>query len=123
MTHSELPRLGIVGAGPWARDVHLPAAIASRDVELASVWTRDPAKSAALAEAAGVDAAPTFEDLLERVDIVAFAVPPTVQGELALRAAQAGKQASDIDVGGGLNAIQLMTGLGGGAQPSGGGGS
>jgi hypothetical protein len=33
--------------------------------------------------------------------------------------ASAGKDASQIDVGGGMNAIQMMTGLGGGAQPGG----
>ena len=37
----------------------------------------------------------------------------------AQQASQTGKNMSDIDVGGGMNAISMMTGLGAGAQPGG----
>ena len=84
-------RFGLVGAGPWAYDVHGPGLVAAPDVELVGVWARDPAKSAALA---GVLQTASFVDpdeLFDQVDAVAFAVPPDVQADLAFRAANAGK--------------------------------
>jgi predicted dehydrogenase len=55
------------------------------------VWSRRPEPARELAEAHGALAAATFDELLEQVDAVAFAVPPAVQGELAIKAARAGK--------------------------------
>jgi len=68
-------RFGLVGTGYWAREVHAAGLAAHPDVEFVGMWGRDTDYEARFAE----------------VDAVAFAVPPAVQAELALRAARAGK--------------------------------
>lgn len=78
-------RVGLVGAGPWASSTHAPALLAHPGVELVGGWARRPGE---------VTWAPPFADygeLLDAVDAVAFAVPPAVQGPMAVRAARAGK--------------------------------
>lgn len=80
-------RIGLVGAGPWARETHAPALEAHPGVEFVGGWARDPA-------AAGEVFPRSFESptaLFEAVDAVAFAVPPNVQAPLAEQAARAGK--------------------------------
>ena len=84
-------RFGLVGTGPWAREVHGPALAGTEGVSLVGVWGRSPEKVAPLAAELGVAAYDDLEALLEHVDAVAFAVPPDVQADLALRAARAGK--------------------------------
>ena len=84
-------RFGVVGTGPWAGIAHGPGLIAAEGVELVGVWGRSPEKARSLATELGVDAHDDFEALLANVDAVAFAVPPEVQAELALKAAKAGK--------------------------------
>ncbi|MBB3663025.1 putative dehydrogenase [Prauserella sediminis] len=84
-------RVGLVGGGPWARTVHAPGLADHPATKLEAVWTRRPEVASELAEAHGGSAAGTFEELLDAVDAVAFAVPPSVQGEFAERAARAGK--------------------------------
>jgi predicted dehydrogenase len=84
-------RVGVVGTGPWAAAVHVPAAAASRDVELVGVFGRNRARAAQLADSAGVASFGTFDHLVESVDVVCFAVPPSVQADMALAAARAGK--------------------------------
>ena len=84
-------RVGLVGAGPWARQVHGPALAAHPDVELAGVWARRPEVAEELAGELGTAALPDLDALLDAVDAVALAVPPKVQGGLAARAAAAGK--------------------------------
>lgn len=84
-------RFGLVGTGYWAREVHAAGLAAHPDVDLVAVYGRDREKAAALAstyDAAGFD---DVEEFLADLDGVAFAVPPGVQSELALRAAEAGK--------------------------------
>jgi predicted dehydrogenase len=90
MDHVPL-RFGLVGAGPWATDVHAPAIAAHPDTELVAVWARRPAAAQQLAERHGVAAAADPDALFADVDAVAFAVPPGVQAALATRAAKAGK--------------------------------
>ncbi|GAA3248889.1 Gfo/Idh/MocA family oxidoreductase [Pseudonocardia petroleophila] len=104
MTDVSALRVGLVGGGPWARRVHGPALVAHPGTELASVWTRRPEVAADLVGELGGRAVGSFEELLADVDAVAFAVPPQVQGELAVRAAAAGKHlicekplAADLD--------------------------
>ncbi|GLZ40952.1 Gfo/Idh/MocA family oxidoreductase [Actinokineospora sp. NBRC 105648] len=80
-------RVGLVGAGPWARSVHAPGLIAHPGTELTAVWARRPEAAAEL----GAPVVADFDALLAGVDAVAFAVPPAVQAELAVRAAAAGK--------------------------------
>jgi predicted dehydrogenase len=84
-------RFGLVGTGPWAGIAHGPGLIAAEGVELSGVWGRNPEKARILATGLGVSAHEDFDALLADVDAVAFAVPPEVQGELALIAAKAGK--------------------------------
>jgi predicted dehydrogenase len=84
-------RVGLVGAGPWAAMVHAPMLAAGPDTELAGVWARRPEAAAALAATHGVTALERYEDLLEACDAVAFAVPPSVQAEMGVTAARAGK--------------------------------
>ena len=84
-------RLGIIGTGPWARAVHIPAAAASARLSLTGVLGRDPERAAAAA--AGTSASPfaALDEFLEEVDVVGFAVPPEVQAGLAETAVLAGK--------------------------------
>jgi predicted dehydrogenase len=84
-------RFGLVGTGPWARSVHGPALARTEGIELVGVWGRSPDKAASLAEELGTRAHASVEGLYDAVDAVAFAVPPDVQVEMALRAAAAGK--------------------------------
>ncbi|MCU1410807.1 MAG: hypothetical protein JWR04_1514 [Rhodoglobus sp.] len=84
-------RFGVVGTGPWARAVHIPAAAASPRIVFAGVLGRDAARTAAAVE--GTTAAPFVElaGFLDGVDIVGLAVPPETQVELAEAAVLAGK--------------------------------
>ena len=84
-------RFGLVGTGPWAGMAHGPGLMAAEGVELVGVWGRSPERARMLAMGLGVSAYDDFEALLEDVDAVAFAVPPEIQAELALVAANAGK--------------------------------
>jgi predicted dehydrogenase len=84
-------RFGLVGTGPWARMAHGPGLMAAEGVELVGVWGRSPQRARALARGLGVSGYDDFEALLGDVDAVAFAVPPQVQAELALVAANVGK--------------------------------
>jgi predicted dehydrogenase len=69
--------------------VHAAALAAHPEVELAGVWGRDPQKAAGMGLALGVPAL-ELDELLGSVDAVAIALPPDIQAELAVRAAQAG---------------------------------
>ena len=84
-------RVGLVGAGSWARRVHAPGIAAHPATVLSAVWTRRPEVASALADEHGAKACGSYTELLEQVDAVAFAVPPSVQSELACTAAEAGK--------------------------------
>src|SRR5689334_11838880 len=84
-------RFGVVGTGFWAREIHAGGVAAHPDATLAGVWGRDPAKAQAVADVHGVPAYGDFDRFLDAVDAVAFSVPPTVQADLAVRAAAAGK--------------------------------
>lgn len=81
-----LLRVGLVGAGPWASAVHAPAIATHPGTELTAVWARRP-------EAAdlGAPVVADFDELLATVDAVAFAVPPAIQAEMAIKAANTGK--------------------------------
>ncbi|MFC7260065.1 Gfo/Idh/MocA family protein [Streptomyces lutosisoli] len=84
-------RVGLVGAGPWARAVHARVLAAGPETQLTSVWARRPEAARETAAPYGADVAATFEELLDGCEAVAFAVPPAVQAELASVAAKAGK--------------------------------
>ncbi|MEU0132658.1 Gfo/Idh/MocA family oxidoreductase [Streptomyces sp. NPDC006296] len=87
-------RIGLVGAGPWARMTHAPALAAHPGAVLGGVWARRPEAARELAAAHGTEAHTGdagFDALLAANDAVAFAVPPDVQAPLAARAAAAGR--------------------------------
>ena len=84
-------RVGLAGAGPWARGVHAPMLAAGPETELAGVWSRTPEHAAELAAAHGVPAFASYDAMLAAVDAVALAVVPAAQPDLAVAAADAGK--------------------------------
>ena len=84
-------RIGVVGTAYWAQAVHTAGLQRTPGAILAGVWGRDRAKTAALAQARGVTAFATFDEMLGAVDAVSFAVPPPVQEMLAPRAIAAGR--------------------------------
>ncbi|MEU9290489.1 Gfo/Idh/MocA family oxidoreductase [Streptomyces sp. NPDC048275] len=97
MTGTSLPwphapvKVGLVGAGPWARAVHARVLAAGPETQLTAVWARRPEAAHETAAPYGAATVTRFEELLDRCEAVAFAVPPAVQAELAPRAAKAGK--------------------------------
>jgi predicted dehydrogenase len=100
----ETLRVGLIGAGPWAKTVHAPGLADHPGVTLSAVWSRRPEAAKELAEAHDAVAAGSVEELLDQVDAVAFAVPPAIQSELAVQAVRAGKHvilekpiAADLD--------------------------
>lgn len=84
-------RFGLVGTGYWARTVHGAGLAAHPGVDLAGVWGRDPGRTAEAATELATAPVASFEQLLDDVDAVAFAVPPAVQAPLAIRAAGSGR--------------------------------
>jgi predicted dehydrogenase len=83
-------RFGVVGTGYWAREAHATALAAHPGVDLVGVWGRSFARAAELAEAFGAQPYERVDDMFADVDAVAFAVPPNVQADLAVRAAMRG---------------------------------
>ncbi len=81
-------RIGIVGAGPWAKMVYAPLISAGPDTALSGVWARRPEAAADLASRSG---APSHSGdgglhaLAATSDALVFAVPPSVQADLAVR--------------------------------------
>jgi predicted dehydrogenase len=88
---SDAVRVGLAGAGPWARSVHAPMLAAGPETELAGVWSRTQTSAAALAAELAVPTFATYDEMLEECEAIAIAVPPSVQPELAVRAARWGK--------------------------------
>jgi predicted dehydrogenase len=84
-------RVGLIGAGPWASTVHAPGLADHPGTRLTTVWARRRDAAAELAGRHGAEVADDVDKLIDEVDVVAVAVPPAVQADLALRAARAGK--------------------------------
>jgi predicted dehydrogenase len=84
-------RFGLVGTGPWSSMAHGPGLMAAKGVDLVGVWGRNPDNTRSLATSLGATPYDDFDAMLADVEAVAFAVPPSVQAELALVAARAGK--------------------------------
>lgn len=82
-------RIGLLGTGPWAERVHAPVLAEHPGIEFAGVWGRRPEASETLARAHGARPYADLDQLLADVDAVSIALPPTVQADLAVRAAQA----------------------------------
>jgi predicted dehydrogenase len=83
--------VGLVGSGYWAETIHAPAIAALGDAGTHGIWGRNKAASQRIATAHGLRAFASFEELLAAVELVDLAVPPAVQADLAVQAAQAGK--------------------------------
>ncbi len=83
--------VGVYGTAFWADHVHLPGYRDHPEVELVGVCGRRPEPTRALADRFGIAAFGSFDEMLAQVDVVSLAVPPSVQPELATRAAEAGK--------------------------------
>jgi predicted dehydrogenase len=71
--------------------VHAPGIADHPGTRLAAIWARREEAATELAEIHGATVAGTPEELLDQVDAVAFAVPPEVQAEIAIKAAEQGK--------------------------------
>ena len=84
-------RFGVLGTGPWATQVHVPALAAHPTAELAGVWGADAAEAKALGAEHDVPGYTDVDELLGVVDAVSIALPPDVQVPLAVRAAAAGR--------------------------------
>lgn len=84
-------RVGLVGAGPWARLLHGPMLARHPAVELTGIWARRSAAAGELAAALHTAAFEDLDALFGSCEAVAFCVPPDVQVELGVRAAAAGK--------------------------------
>ena len=83
-------RWGLLGTGPWATRTHAVALAAHPRAELVGVWGRRPEAAEALAQEHGTVAYQDVDALLAACDAVAIALPPDVQADLAVRAAEAG---------------------------------
>jgi len=70
--------------------VHASGIAGHPRADLVGVWGRDQGKAARLAAEYGADPFSDVDELIAAVDAVAFAVPPDLQAELAVRAAEAG---------------------------------
>jgi predicted dehydrogenase len=71
--------------------VHARVLAAGPETLLTAVWARRPEAARETAAPHGAAVAATFEELLDTCEAIAFSVPPSVQAELAPRAAEAGK--------------------------------
>jgi predicted dehydrogenase len=80
-----------LGTGYWAVQTQAAAIMAHETAELVGVWGRNPAKAQAVADRFGARAYAQVDQLLSEVDAVAIALPPDVQADLAVRAANAGR--------------------------------
>jgi len=87
----EAVRVGLVGAGPWAAGLYCPALRTSPATTLAGIWARREEAAGALAAEHGSRAFGDLDALFDSCEAVAFAVPPDVQAELAMRAVRAGR--------------------------------
>jgi predicted dehydrogenase len=84
-------RFGLLGTGYWAAETQGAALAAHPDAEFVGVWGRAADKAGALAERYGIRPYADVDNLIADVDAIAVALPPQVQAELAVRAAEAGR--------------------------------
>lgn len=84
-------RIGLVGAGQWARAYHAPMIAESSEAVLTGVWSPRTERAAALAAEHAAAPVADLDELVAASDALAFAVPPAVQADLAPRAIAAGR--------------------------------
>lgn len=83
-------RFGLVGSGHWAQTVHAPGLQAHPDIDFVGIWGRDAERVGPVADRFLTSYVADIDDLFEQSDAVVFAVPPELQSDLALRAANRG---------------------------------
>ncbi|SCX47440.1 Predicted dehydrogenase [Klenkia marina] len=83
-------RFAVLGSGFWATEVHSASLAAHPEAELVGIWGRDEAKAVAAGARHDVPGTADLDALLADVDAVSISVPPSVQPDLAVRAAEAG---------------------------------
>ncbi|MBM3547593.1 MAG: Gfo/Idh/MocA family oxidoreductase [Alphaproteobacteria bacterium] len=88
---TKLLRFGVAGVGYWADIVHMPGLKQQPAVELVGAWGRNPQALAEVTARHGIRAFSRFEDMLGEVEAVSISLPPAVQVELAIAAADAGR--------------------------------
>ena len=84
-------RFGLIGTGFWAEIVHAPGIAGHPRAELVGVWGRDQEEGREIGRRVRSKPFSDVDELIASVDAVAFAVPPDLQAELAVRAAEAGR--------------------------------
>lgn len=84
-------RVGLVGTGSWAREIHLPVLCSHPNASFVGIWDREASKARWLAESAGSRGFESYESMLESVEAVSFAVAPDAQPALAKKAASCGR--------------------------------
>ena len=84
-------RFGLIGTGFWAEIVHAPGIAGHPRAQLVGIWGRDHGKASRLAAGFGAESFADVDEMIAAVDAVAFAVPPDLQAELAVRAGEAGR--------------------------------
>jgi len=83
-------RVGVVGAGNIATSRHIPAFRNHDDVEVTTVYDRNEARTASVAEEYGLRPADSFRDCYKSVDAVSLCTPPSIHREQAVEALKAG---------------------------------
>jgi predicted dehydrogenase len=86
--------VAVVGAGFWAREMHLPAFAKMPDVEVIGVAAEDVRNARGVADAFGIERATSdYRELLDdpRVDIVDVLTPNDLHAEVSIAAAEAGR--------------------------------
>jgi predicted dehydrogenase len=90
--------------------VHAPVLAEGPETVLAGIWSRNEERGRELAQRHGVPWMARVEELFDRCDAVAFAVPPDVQAELAMQAARAGRALLlEKPIAGDLNGAQRLS--------------
>ncbi|HEX4865516.1 MAG TPA: Gfo/Idh/MocA family oxidoreductase [Acidimicrobiales bacterium] len=84
-------RVGLAGAGPWARCFHAPMLSRGPHTSLSAIWSRNAESARLLAKEFGARAVDRYEDLVESSDAVSICVAPEAQAPLAISAARAGR--------------------------------
>jgi predicted dehydrogenase len=83
-------RIGVIGTGHWANDVHAAGIAMEPSLEFAGVWGRNTDKAAAITDRFGGQNYASPAAMFQDVDAVTFAVPPDLQAGLAIEAAESG---------------------------------
>ncbi|MEK7479493.1 MAG: Gfo/Idh/MocA family oxidoreductase [Patescibacteria group bacterium] len=90
---SEKIKFGVLGTSRVAEKGVMPAILASERAELAMVGSRNPEKGKEVAERFGCPTSGSYDEVIWRPDIgaVYISLPPALQEEWAIKAAEAGK--------------------------------